>query len=197
MSVRPFASEAILTPREQKLAEHLDNVLRALERESLREVAVKEDATATWIESRSVGWFRWIVAGPFLLLAFWMTLAAAISLFEHGNGVLLDWRAAIPTILIAASVAVAGLIIVSVRERIVISQSDLCIWTEFARVRVKRCVPLSTIRDIRIGAFTFASWDRYVVVVTEDRRYRFAWGISEASAREIAQAVLRALPAAD
>jgi hypothetical protein len=179
-----------VTSIDEKVQAHLDRVLKGLERESTREVIVTEDGSTKRLELRSVRWTRWVAAGPFLLVALWILAGAVLSLFQNHEAA----RQAVSPVLVSVSLAFISLVIVSVRESILISSHELVLSSGLGRFKVTTRVPLAAIREVRVGAFSFASWDPYVVVATEHRRYRLAWSVSERGAHEIARAILHALP---
>lgn len=137
-----------------------------------------------------MGWTRWVVAGPFLFVAVWILATTALSLFENPDAV----RNAASLGFVSATFALIGLLFLAVRESVLITRDELVLSSGLGRLKVTTRVPLAAIRNVRVGAFSFASWDRYVVVSTEHRRYRLAWSVSEHDAHEIAQAIVQALP---
>jgi len=132
LSVSPLDAEITVTSIDEKIEKHLDRVLKELERESTREVTVTEDGSTKRLELRSVGWTRWIAAGPFLLVALWVLAAAALSLFQNDDAA----RHAVSPVLVSVSFTVIALVFVSVRESVVITHHDLM---DSARPRCERC----------------------------------------------------------
>lgn len=179
-----------MTTSDEKVEKRLEKVLKELERESNRDVIETDDGSTTRLELRSTGWAYWIVAGPVLLFALWILAASVLSLFQNDNGA----RPAVASVVVSTAFALIALVFASVRETVAITPYDLVLSSGTGRLKFNTHVPLEAIRGVRVGAFSFASWDPYVVVATEYRSYRFAWGVSGRDGHEIARVILQALP---
>ena len=179
-----------MTSSDEKIEKHVDKVLNDLEGEASREVLVTEVGSTQRFEFRTLRWRRCIAASPFLLTALWILTASVLSLFQkHEAG-----QNEVSPVVIGVSIAVIALVFVSVPESVVVARPDLVLSSGIWPFKAITRVPLAAISEVRVEAFSFASWDPYVVVVTEHRRHRFAWGVPERGAREVAQAIRNALP---
>jgi hypothetical protein len=181
-----------MTTREEKMMEGYERVSKELGRESTRDVFVTEDGSTTRIELRPVSWMRWLIAGFFLFFAC-MCFVGAVQIIVETDGAVLQ---AIWPLLGAAAFTLLSVFAVFSRESIVISSRALSVSSGIGRLRVTRRVPLGEVTHVRVEAFSFASWDPYVVVGTNRRTWRIAWGVPDAGAHEITRLILRALPSA-
>lgn len=178
---------------EEKIEKHLDEVMQELERESTREMTVTRHGATLRFDLRSVGWSRWSAAGPFAFLALWILGTVVWSALASDG----PSRHTLPAVLASAAVAFIALLVICVRESVLINQRELVFSSAIGRLTVtKTRVPIEAIREVRVGSFSFASWDPYVVIATDHRRHRFAWSVSQRAAQKIAQAIRDALPIA-
>lgn len=131
-----------------------------------------------------------MAAGPFLFHTLIFCVAGVSVALEMRRAVTphalftLAWLA-----VLIVGFGTLSLNIVAARDSIVISRREISISSGFWGIRRTRRIPLSTIKDVKVEAFGFANWDPYVKIVTSERTFRAAWGVSDASARQIAELI--------
>jgi hypothetical protein len=92
--------------------------------------------------------------------------------------------------------ALVGVATILSRESAAASPSGITLQTRFRPFLKEVSIPAASVASVRVEAFRDTPWDCYVAIVTPERRFRFAAGISESSAHEVAAALRDRLSAA-
>lgn len=171
---------------EERLLKEADDLLDAMGKDFERPAVITEQSSITRVELRGRGWLPFLVIGGLLLVWSLVSVTAALADGASFSGAV---RENVSIFFLAGGVLAVSAFAASVRHALLISPSELAITHGVFSLRRVTRIPMSAVQAVRVGAFQFANWDRYVAVETQRRTTRVAWGLSEEKCEQVARAI--------
>lgn len=164
-----------------------DQILDALERDYQRPAAIANDGRVTRVEYRAEGWLFCLILGATFFL---LCVLSSVSGLLRGMSALSLLAALWPLLLVTPAVLALSALLYFTKNGLIISPDEITVKQGVYPFSTKIIrIPMASVRSVRTGYFRFANWDRYVVLETETRTYRAAWGLSEPKSETVAQTI--------
>lgn len=130
----------------------------------------------TPLASSLVAVFVLLLLLSFLVCVFWLTIPRLL--------------------LVPIAVVIIGVpALLSTREELIVTTSGITLRSILWPMRKAVTIPRECVTSVRVEAFIDSPWDPHVAIVTKDRTFRFAAGLSEAASHEVVRAVRKRLSA--